>query len=187
MGDPKLSDLVRSAQGGDGAAFEGIVRALQRRVFQAVLAMTGSMEEADEVTQEAFIRLYERLGSIREPRAVSGWVVRTALNVARSRKRFAKIRGWLGAARKAPEGEPSLCPSPESQAALHEMGAIVEAWSEARLSDAQRVVMQLRVGEQMTFEEIARELGISASAAKAHFARARDKLRAMEARHGGVR
>ena len=148
----------------------------------AALTVTGDPDEADEVTQEAFIRLFDSLGRLKEPKAVSGWLTRTAANIARDRRRFTRIRGWLGAGRKAPEAQPDRAPSPEALAARREMEDVVARWSEANLTDSQRLVVQLRVGEEMTFEEIAAELGISASAAKTHFARAREKLKVLAGR-----
>lgn len=171
-----LSQLVEAARSGDPIAWNGIVMRLQRRVFAAALAATGNVEEADEVTQEAFVRLFERMGSIRDPEAIGGWLVRTAVNVARDRRRFWKLRAWFGVSLDADQ-EPSSEPSPETTAARREAMEIFDAWSRARLSEKERLVIQLRGGEEMTIEEIARELGVSASAVKTHLARAREKLR----------
>ena len=171
-----LGQLVEGARRGDPVAWNGIVMRLQRRVFAAALAATGDVEEADEVTQEAFIKLFERMGSIRDPEAVGGWLVRTAINTAHDRRRFGRLRAWFGASKDA-SLEPSPEPSPEVAMARREAREKFEAWSRARLSERERLVVQLRGGEEMTIEEIGRELGISASTVKTHLARAREKLR----------
>jgi len=171
-----LSQMVEAARRGEPAAWNGIVMRLQRRVFSAALAATGDIDEADDVTQEAFVRLFERMEKIREPEAIGGWLVRTAINIARDRRRFRRLRSWLGASRDA-ESEPSPSPSPEASAARREAAEKFDAWSRARLSERERLVIQLRGGEEMTIAEIARELGISESAVKTHLARAREKLR----------
>lgn len=182
--EESLDNLVERARSGDHIAWNGIVMRLQRRVFAAALTVTGNVEEADEVTQEAFVRLFDRISSIEHPEAVGGWLMRTAINIAHDRKRFERVRGWFGIGTKDADCEPSQNASPETQVAHAEMEWVIGRWSEARLSERERVVVQFRAGEGMTVEEIARELGISPSAVKTHLARAREKLRPFIKRGG---
>lgn len=177
MHEESLGQILDAAKRGDRRAWNELVMRFQRRVFAAALAATGDMDEADEVTQEAFVRLFGKISSIRNPEAVGGWLVRTAVNAAHDRRRFRRLRAWFGRGAQDACSEPSSAPSPEAQAARAEAGRIIAGWSEAKLSERERLVLQLRAGEEMTIEEIARELRISASAVKTHLARAREKLR----------
>jgi RNA polymerase sigma-70 factor (ECF subfamily) len=170
-----LSQLVEAARRGDPRGWNGIVMRLQHRVFAAALAATGDVEEADEVTQEAFVKLFERLETIRDPEAVGGWLVRAAVNVARDRRRWRKVRGWFGGGTDASLA-PATDPSPETSVSQSEAVDVIRMWGEAMLSEKEKLVIQLRGGEEMTIEEIARELGISLSAVKTYLARARKKL-----------
>jgi RNA polymerase sigma-70 factor (ECF subfamily) len=177
MHDESLRQILDAAKNGDRRAWNELVMRFQRRVFAAALAATGDMDEADEVTQEAFVRLFGKISSIKQAEAVGGWLTRTAVNAAHDRRRFRKLRAWFGRGVQDAQAEPSPVPSPEAQAARAEAGRIIASWSEARLSERERLVLQLRVGEEMTIEEIAHELEISPSAVKTHLARAREKLR----------
>ncbi len=179
-----LSQLVEAARSGDRVAWNGIVVRLQRKVFAAALAVTADIEEADEVTQEAFIRLFGKIESIRDPQAVGGWLVRTAVNIARDRARWRRLRAWFGRVAKDAQEETTAEPSPEARAARKEALEKFDAWSRARLSSRERVVFMLRAGEGMTIEEIARELGIGVSTVKTHLARAREKLMPFVSGHG---
>jgi len=177
MHEESLGQLLRSAREGDRRAWNEIVMKFQRRVFAAALAVSGDMDEADEVAQEAFIRLFGKISSIRDPGALGRWLTQTAANIARDRRRFGRLRRWLVGSAGEAHSEPSPDPSPEVQAARREAEGIIARWSEARLSARERLILQLFAGEEMTIEEIAGELGIGPSTVKTHLSRAREKLR----------
>jgi RNA polymerase sigma-70 factor (ECF subfamily) len=91
-------ELVRLAQAGDGSAFEQLVVRHQAAVFRAALAALRSPEEAEEATQDALVRAWQKLGTFRGDSAFRTWLLTIAWNRALSRRR--SIVAWLS--RRAP-------------------------------------------------------------------------------------
>ena len=85
------TELVRRAKAGDGRAFEELVRRYRQRIFALCLHVTGSQSDADDVTQEVFLRAYHSLDRFEGRSAFFTWVYRMAinrsLNCRRDRKR----------------------------------------------------------------------------------------------------
>ncbi len=83
--------LVALAQGGDTQAFEELVRRYRERIFALAFHLTGSKGDADDVTQDAFVRAYEKLAEFEGRSAFFTWLYRIAvnraLNVRRSQAR----------------------------------------------------------------------------------------------------
>ena len=73
-------DLVRRAKNGDEDAYGQLVRLYQERVYTTVYSMTGSHDEADDLTQEAFIKGYRSLKSFKENSSFFTWIYRIAVN-----------------------------------------------------------------------------------------------------------
>jgi len=73
------------------APFEEFYEREQRRLFGAMCLVTGSRHEAEEITQEAFVRIWERWDRVQDAENPSGYLYRTAMNVFRMRFRRAKI------------------------------------------------------------------------------------------------
>ncbi len=85
-------ELVRRAQGGDVAAFEQLYRENVRRVYALSMRMCGDATRAEELTQDAFVRAWQRLPAFRGESAFSSWmhplVVNLALTQRRTRMRY---------------------------------------------------------------------------------------------------
>src|ERR1041385_1575444 len=75
------SDLIQRAQQGDPAAFEQLYRAQVGRVYALCLRLTADAVRAEELTQDAFVRAWERLPSFRGESAFSSWLYRLTVNV----------------------------------------------------------------------------------------------------------
>src|SRR2546423_12179135 len=75
------SDLIHRAQQGDQAAFEAVSRARLGRVYALCLRLTADRARAEELTQDAFVRAWERLASFRGESAFSSWLYRLTVNV----------------------------------------------------------------------------------------------------------
>ena len=163
--------MVRRAQGGDRRAFEQLYRLHVNRVYGLCLRMTGQHTLAEEVTQEAFIRAWEKLDSFRGDSQFFSWLYRLTFNVVLGDKRSqqrreARVVGTddlesLGHA--APVQRPGLRADLEAAIATLPPGA--------------REVFILHDVEGYKHEEIAEIAGIAQGTSKAHLHRARRLLR----------
>src|SRR5213082_4141772 len=86
------SDLIQRAQQGDQAAFEALYRAHVGRVYALCLRLTADRARAEELTQDAFVRAWERLASFRGESAFSSWLYRLTVNVVFLSRRAARRR-----------------------------------------------------------------------------------------------
>lgn len=75
------AELVRKAQQGDEAAFEQLYQAHKRRVFSLCLRMIGNVSQAEDLSQQAFLQLFRKIGSFRGQSAFSTWLHRMVVNV----------------------------------------------------------------------------------------------------------
>jgi RNA polymerase sigma-70 factor (ECF subfamily) len=165
-------ELLRQWQGGDAAAFEGLVRRWQGPVGRFVFHMTGRREEVDDLAQEVFLRAYVAGRRFRPEAAFSTWLFKIALNVVRdaARKRSDARLPENTPERSDPHG------GPEQVCSQHELAERV-AQAVAGLPEEQRAVVVLRHYEGMSFEEIGRVTGTPPSTLKSRFAAAMTKLR----------
>lgn len=83
----EAAELVARATGGDASAFEELYAANLGRVYALCLRMTANVAEAEELTQEAFIRAWQKLDTFRGTASFSTWMHRVAANVVLSRRR----------------------------------------------------------------------------------------------------
>ena len=84
--------LIRAAQGGNHFAFEQLVRAYDQSVLRLALRITGSESDAQDVHQEAFLKIYRKLDGFRFECAFSTWVYRIATNVCLDQLRRKRAR-----------------------------------------------------------------------------------------------
>jgi len=160
------ADLDRARQG-DRDAFGRLVRRHQRRVYTAALHILGNHSDADDATQEAFVRAYRGLATFDGRADFFTWLYRiavnTALNALRSGKRGAALsqRGGVEAAHIGgrPEALGQSAPSPAHQAQqTGEVARVLEAV--AQLSPALRVTIVLATIEELPHKQIAEILDI---------------------------
>jgi RNA polymerase sigma-70 factor (ECF subfamily) len=160
------TDLDR-ARRGDRDAFGRLVRRHQRRVYAAVLHILGNHSDADDATQEAFVRAYRGLATFDGRAEFFTWLYRiavnTALNALRSGTRGVALaqRGGREAAHIGgrPEALGQAVPSPAQQAQqTSEVARVLEAV--AQLSPALRVTLVLATIEEVPHKQIAEILEI---------------------------
>lgn len=75
------AEAIEKAKGGDAIAFEILYGLHKRRVYSLCLRMTGNTAEAEDLTQEAFLQLYRKIGTFRGESAFSTWLHRLSVNV----------------------------------------------------------------------------------------------------------
>ena len=83
--ETQLSDTVRAAQRGDGAAFGRLVERYQRAVYATAFRRLGNHAEAQELCQEVFLQAMQKLGQLRDPRCFGGWLRSIAQRIAINR------------------------------------------------------------------------------------------------------
>lgn len=88
----EASELVEAAKGGDPRAFDALVRRYRPRIFALALHLTGSRSEADDITQDAFLRAYRNIGRFEGRSEFFTWLYRIALNRALNQRRAKRRR-----------------------------------------------------------------------------------------------
>lgn len=174
--------LIRRAQSGDEGAFEQLLLAHQKGVYNLCLRMAGNPDDALDLSQEAFIRAWRALGQYQFDAAFSTWLFRLTSNVCidflRRQKRQQHMS--LTVTDDDEPGEeftlPDPAPGPEEQAVHNERRQAV-ARAMAALPEDYRAVMQLRAVEELSYEQIAEILDIKVGTVKSRLARARTQLR----------
>ena len=174
------AEAIRLAQQGDAGAFERIYRLHSRRVYALCLRMVGNTAEAEDLTQDAFLQLFRKIGTFRGESAFSTWLHRLAVNVV-----LMKLRK-----KTLPETslEESTDPEDESGGPRREIGApdLLLTGSIDRVH-LQRAIEQLPPGYRQVFvlhdvqgfehNEIARLMDCSIGNSKSQLHKARMRLR----------
>lgn len=181
-GAPAEAALIARCARGDDAACTELVGAHQRMVFTLAFHLLGSRDEALDLSQEVFLRVFRTLPSFRGESALRTWIYRIAVNLARNRH-----RGWVRRHRAdqisldqhmQDGGDlPSDARTPDGILASKETAA--RLWEALhRLPFDQRTAVILREIDGLRYEEIAFSLGIAVGTVKSRLTRARQALRA---------
>jgi RNA polymerase sigma-70 factor, ECF subfamily len=163
--------------------FDAIVRRHQRRVHRFLLMLLRDPDEADNLTQECFLRAYQNLASFRGESSLETWLLRIAANLARDHVRNRKASFWrrlLGLDDEADNGAAADVPSGEAspEQVLLAREDVRSVWEVAnQLSQQQRAVFLLRFVEEMELTEIADALGLQVGSVKTHLFRALQTVR----------
>jgi RNA polymerase sigma-70 factor, ECF subfamily len=173
--------VVARAQRGDVRAFEQLYRGNAGRVFALCLRMTADRQKARELTQDVFVRAWERLSAFRGDSALASWLHRIAVNVvlmdARSeRRRIARVSLAEDATPAAREGEEAREPPEGTARAIDVAQAIDLERAIAALPPGARRVFVLHDVEGYRHEEIAKMTGLAEGTLRAQLHRARHLL-----------
>src|SRR6266850_1665913 len=170
-GAPGAADRedVARARAGDTHAFERIYRRHVARIHGLTRRMMGT-EWADELTQDVFVRAWEKLGTFRGEAAFGTWLYRLAINVVLTR------RAWLGTQRSRLDYHEETLHAVPARPAMTDMGMDFETAME-RLPEGAREVFVLHDVEGYKHGEIAGMLGVTSGTTKAQLHRARMMLR----------
>jgi RNA polymerase sigma-70 factor (ECF subfamily) len=188
----RATDLLKRAQAGDRSAYGQLVVLYQDRMYNAVLRMVGDRDEASELTQEAFTRGLENLGSFRGDAGAYTWLFRIAINLTISQLR--KTRRHRVFSLDRPRGNGSH-ESADSQAASLidrvrkissvQPDAAIEQRERAeqvvaalgRIDPDYRAVLVMRDVEGFDYQQMADVLGLALGTLKSRLFRARVALR----------
>ena len=168
------SGLLERARSGDQSAFATLVERHQNRAFALALRMVGSREEAEEIVQDAFVRVWRALPRFRGESRFSTWLYQIVLRRCYDGRRMLGVRR----AREAPLDETFEASATDTNGSVERLDAARDVEPlVASLPDAQRAAITLYYLEERSIEEVARTMGIPAGTVKTHLHRARASLR----------
>jgi RNA polymerase sigma-70 factor, ECF subfamily len=180
---PPDAHLVEAAQRGDRDAFGDLVGRYQDRLFNTLLRIAGSREDAADAVQDAFVQAYVKLDSFRGDAQFFTWLYRIAMNVTLSRRRRRRPTASLDAAKMNAGEEPmDAAAGPRDQMLAEERVQQVHS-ALADLGEVHRKILVLRELEGCSYETIAEILELPVGTVRSRLFRARiqlkDKLRSM--------
>jgi RNA polymerase sigma-70 factor, ECF subfamily len=166
----------------DAQQFEAFLRNYQNMVFSTAMRLLANQAEAEDITQEVFLRAYERFADLRESPTAGGWLKTVATNLSlnhlsRYRARWSFFSELFSGNEQDDERELPFAdetdPEPLLASDRHEL--LEQAL--AKLPPAQRVAIVLYHLEGLRYEEIAEKLGVSLGKVKTDIFRGREALR----------
>jgi RNA polymerase sigma-70 factor (ECF subfamily) len=181
--DVQLIDRIRS---GDRSAFEHLVATYQPSVFGLIYRLVGDIEEARDVAQDTFLRVYQKIEQFRGESNLKTWIFRIAIHQASNHRRWWFRRGrhrtisidqsqddengsmMETLADQRPNSEQVMIDRERQQRLIRALG---------RLKPPYRAAVVLRDVEGCSYEEMAVMLGISLGTVKSRIARGREMLR----------
>jgi RNA polymerase sigma-70 factor (ECF subfamily) len=175
--------LVRQVQAGDLQAYAHLVSKYQDKVYNTCCRICGNLDDAADVTQEAFLKALESIGSFRGASSFYTWVFRIAVNLALTNRRKATRHPTLSIERTGDSCESTLrqleervSDDPSGRAGRTEMRGLV-AQALQNLDDEFRAAVVLRDIEGFNYDEIAEILSVPKGTVKSRIARGRRALR----------
>ena len=180
---PPDAELVEAALQGDRDAFGDLVLRYQDRLFNTLLRIAGSREDAADAVQDAFVQAYLKLDSFRGDSQFFTWLYRIAMNVALSRRRRRRPERSLDAAKTGAGEEPmDAAAAPHDRMLAEERAQQVHS-ALADLGHQHRKILVLREMEGCSYEVIADILELPVGTVRSRLFRARlqlkEKLRSM--------
>jgi RNA polymerase sigma-70 factor, ECF subfamily len=184
---PQVDALIRAAQRGDQEAFEQLVRAYDQSVLRLAMNLLRSPEDARDVYQEAFLRVYRNLHSFRFDCSFHTWLYRIVTNICLDQLRKRKVRKEEPAVVETSDGpidrmeafeEDAAQADPERSMWNRELRQKIEDALQD-LTPRERMVFELRHYQGLRLRNIGEMLGTTEEAAKNCLFRATQKMRAV--------
>ena len=171
---PTDLELVREFRGGNERAFNELVLRHRRSVHATIAGMVGNSDDAEDLTQDVFVRAYQSIGGFRGDSAFYTWLYRIAVNLSLNALRQRKARTFFGLEQVQQTVSYAERPDEELERAelsTHARSAI------ARLPEKQRAVFILRYFQRLPHAEIAKIMDRDEGTIKANYFQAVRKLR----------
>ncbi|MBI5895145.1 MAG: RNA polymerase sigma factor [Desulfobacterales bacterium] len=173
---------VQQAQAGDRQAFHQLADLFQAEIFRMIYYRTRSRMDAEDLTQDVFLRAFKHIGRLVSPALFRSWLYRIAVNRVRDHHRRQRIRSMFGMVSMDEEGfqeTEEMAAPPEAAQNL----ARGKFWDQvrdimSRLPRMEREVFYLRFFDQLSIKEITEALHKNESTIKTHLYRALGKVKA---------
>jgi RNA polymerase sigma-70 factor (ECF subfamily) len=173
-------ELIERARQGDDAAFSDIVRAYRKRILGTVLRLIGRIEDAEDVAQEVFLRLYDSLDQLRTPEMFEPWLHRLTVNASYDYLRKQKRRKE-SLMTDLSEQQLFMADAAASRDAGQEESrkASIREFAQALLSEvseSDRVLLTMKEVEGRSLKELEKIYGVNENALKVRLFRARQRV-----------
>ena len=175
--------LVSKTKKGDRDAYRQLVERYQKRVFGILFGMLHSREDAMELAQDVFIRVYQRIGEFEEKSSFYTWVYRIAVNLAIDfrRREWKKVHTEYDDSVSDQGADDAVFQrdrtTPEQAAQSKELGEAINRALET-LPDEQRAVLMMRELDGLSYQEMADSMGCSIGTIMSRLFYARKKMQA---------
>jgi RNA polymerase sigma-70 factor, ECF subfamily len=183
----EMDELIRAAQRGDHDAFAELVRAHDQSVLRLAMNLLGSPEDARDVYQEAFLRVYRNLHSFRFDCSFHTWLYRIVTNICLDQLRKRKVRKEEPSVVETSDGlldrmdsfeETAPASNPERNMRNRQLKERIDGALQ-ELTPRERMVFELRHYQGLRLRSIGEALGTTEEAAKNCLFRATQKMRAV--------
>jgi len=173
------AEILERAQKGEIAAFQEIVERYKKNVYYLALDLTGNHEDAEDLSQDVFIRAYQSIARFRGEAKLSSWLYRITVNTHINSKRKKSLR--LISIYPQKEGEPEIqvadpSPDPHTEVESRHVQKDIDSALD-QLTPRERAVFVLRHYNDLMLEDIAKTLEISEGTVKSLLFRACRRLR----------
>jgi RNA polymerase sigma-70 factor (ECF subfamily) len=180
---PIDAELVEGLRAGTDEAYDALIGRFQQPVYNLVCRLTGSREDASDIVQEVFLKIFRNIGQFRAQSSLKTWIYRITVNEAWNHRRWftRHQRQEIGmieeeGGRSYEDTLPDTGRSPLELAADHEAHVLLEQ-ALARVNPKFRAAVVLRDIEDLSYEEIASVLDVSLGTVKSRILRGREALR----------
>ena len=177
MDNLQLSELAQKAKNGDMSAFEKIYTELSPEIYAIACEITQNKEESRDLMQDCFVAAMENIATLKEPDKIKNWLIRIAANKShdyiKKKKPSVLTEDQYEIIDNLEEDSVYAIPeaSVETDERIEDVNEILNT-----LSEDKRLCLLLRFRSDMSYAEIANELGITESAVKSRISRAKDDI-----------
>ena len=183
--------VIRRVQKGDVNAFEALVSAYEKNVYNLALRMMGNAQDAEDMAQEAFLKAYNSLPGFRGDSKFSVWLYRIVSNVCLDQLRKKSKRPTVSLSMEDEDGEetqldlPDTAQSPEELLEKKLTREAVRRGLAQLPEDARQILLLLEI-QGLSYEEIGEALGLEPGTVKSRIFRARKRLCAFLLEDGNI-
>ncbi|MBS4027364.1 MAG: sigma-70 family RNA polymerase sigma factor [Ignavibacteriales bacterium] len=176
---PSDSELVTAFQRGDIVGFNELVRRYQEKVYWIARRIVIDHDDADDVTQDVFVKVYGALKNFRQESEFYTWIYRITTNISLNHIRGKKVKQFFRIDDESEDAqaieikdESSL---PDAMLEQKEMKTMIEKAVE-KLPKQQKLVFIMRYYDELSYDEISKQLKISIGGLKANYFHALKKI-----------
>jgi len=173
--------LIKECQAGQVSAFDRLVELYRKQIYQLAYCITGNHEDADDISQEAFVRAYRAIGEFEGRARFSTWLRRITINLSINHLKSESLRKNM-----VSDGEklnsdnfsqiPARAGNPLENVEAEELAQQIKVAMDS-LPVVEKVVFVLRVHQGLSYKEIAQSLGCPMGTVMSRLNRARRRLR----------